>query len=177
MIAAVDRDDDAAGRPLPAGWRFVQGGTRQLELSEGDWIRVKRRLTAGESRAAMARMYTVTGDGSRVFNYEMVGLSTILAYLIEWNVTDASGRIAPLTGPNGDDPLVFAAATLDQLDPESYDEILQAVKQHERDMIAERVAEKKTRRGALTSSATSSSPDTITGPTSTSGSSTLMSTP
>jgi hypothetical protein len=167
-----------AGTALAAGWRFVQGGTRELALSEGDWIRVKRRLTAGEQRAAMARMYTLTSDGqTRVFNYEMVGLSTILAYLLEWNVTDASGRIAPLTGPNGEDPLVIAAATLDQLDPESYDEILQAVKQHERDMIAERDAEKKTRRGEPRSSATSPSPDTTTGPTSTSGVSTLMSTP
>jgi hypothetical protein len=169
--------DDAVA-PLPSGWRFVQGGTRQLDLSEGDWIRVKRRLTAGEQRAAMARMYTLTGDGQqRVFNYEMVGLSTILAYLIEWNITDPSGRIAPLTGPNGEDPVVIATATLDQLDPASYDEILQAVKQHERDMIAERDAQKKTRRGAPMSSATSLSPDTTTGPTSTSVVSMLTSTP
>jgi hypothetical protein len=167
--------DDDGVQPLPSGWRFVQGGTRQLDLSEGDWIRVKRRLTAGEQRASMARMYTVN-DGQRVFNYEMVGLSTILAYLVEWNITDPSGRIAPLTGPNGEDPAVIATATLDQLDPVSYDEILQAVKQHERDMIAERAAQKKTRRGAPISSATSSSLDTTTGPTSTSADSMLTST-
>jgi hypothetical protein len=162
---------------LPPGWRFVQPTTRRLELTEGDWILVKTRLTAGERRAAWSRMVIYASDGTRSINPHMVGLSTILAYLVDWNVTDPTGRVAPLHTLDGQDPIGLATAALDQLDPESFDEILQAIKAHELAMIAEREAEKKTRHGDPPSSATSRSPVTITGRMTTSPRSTPTSTP
>jgi|SRR5215831_5147967 len=168
---------EASAGTLPPGWRFVQPTTRRLELSEGDWLLVKTRLTAGERRDAWSRMVITAPDGTRSINPHMVGLATILAYLVDWNITDPTGRIVPLRPLDGQDPMVVATAALDHLDPESYDEILQAVKRHELQMIAEREAEKKTRRGDPMSSATSPSPVAITGRTNTSPPSMPMSTP
>jgi hypothetical protein len=163
---------------LPPGWRFVQPETRRLDLTEGDWILVTKRLTAGERNKHYQRQYIITADGTLAPNVVMrAGLSMILAYLLDWNLTDATGRIVPLRGLNGDDPLVMATSALDQLDPASFDEVLQAIKRHELEMIAERIAEKKTRLGVPPSFATSPSPDAITGPTSTSPDSMLMSIP
>jgi hypothetical protein len=162
----------------PAGWRFVDGATRRLELAEGDWILVKQRLTAGERNKHYERQYTITEAGTLAPNVAMrAGLSMILAYLVEWNLTDATSRIAPLRGVPGEDPIPIMTAALEQLDPESYDEVLQAIKRHELDMIATREAEKKTRIGAPASPAISPLPDGTTGRTSTSAPSIAMSTP
>lgn len=151
--------------PMPAGWRFVQPQARRLELSEGDWILVKKRLTAGERHEHYARQYSLVDD-KLVPNVRMrSGLSMILAYLLEWNLTDAAGRVVPLQTLDGQDPITVTAAALEALDPESYDEVHQAIKRHELEMIAEREAEKKTRRGAPASSETWRSPDDTIGRT------------
>jgi hypothetical protein len=156
----------------------VHGETRRLELAEGDWILVKQRLNAGERNKHYERQYTITEAGTLAPNVAMrAGLSMILAYLVEWNVTDATSRIVPLRGLPGEDVIPIMTAALENLDPESYDEVLQAIKRHELEMIAAREAEKKTRRGADASPAISPLPERITGLTSTSVPSTVMSTP
>jgi hypothetical protein len=163
---------------MPPGWRFVQGETRRLELAEGDWILVKQRLNAGERNKHYERQYTITHEGTLAPNVAMrAGLSMILAYLVEWNLTDATSRIVPLRGLPGEDVIPIMTAALENLDPESYDEVLQAIKRHELEMIAEREAQKKTRRGARESSAISPLPDASTGRTPTSPHSIATSTP
>lgn len=163
---------------MPAGWRFVHPSTRRLELAGGDWVLVKTRLSAGERNEHYERQYRITAEGILVPAAAMrAGLSMMLAYLVEWSLTDTTGRIVPLRSLNGEDPLTVAAAALGNLDPESYDEILQAIKRHELEMIAAREAEKKTHAGAPASSATSLSLVASDGRTSTSPSSTPMSTP
>lgn len=163
---------------MPAGWRFVQPATRRLELAGGDWVLVKTRLSAGERNDHYERQYRVTADGVLTPAIGMrAGLSMMIAYLVEWSLTDTTGRIVPLRSLNGEDPITVAAAALGNLDPESYDEILQAIKRHELEMIAERAAEKKTHAGAAASSAISPLPVASDGHTSTSAHLTLMSTP
>lgn len=162
----------------PVGWRFPQGETRRLELSEGDWLVVRTRLTAGERRDALTRTYETAPDGSRSVNPGLLGLATILAYVVDWSITSPSGPIPiresfALDGRDRGDVL---AGALQQIGAESFDEILEAVRAHERDMAAAREAEKKTRNGASASSPISASPAPTAGVTSGSATLTGMST-
>lgn len=164
--------------PLPPGWRFPHGETRRLELSEGDWLVVRTRLTAGERRDALTRTYETAPDGSRLVNPALLGLATILAYVVDWSITSPAGPI-PIRESfalDGRDRADVLAGALQQIAADSFDEILEAVRGHERDMAAAREAEKKTRAGAPASSPISGSPASMVGAMSGSATSTPRST-
>jgi hypothetical protein len=163
--------------PPPPGWHFVQPGSRRLELDENEWILVRTRLSAGEQQDAFDRLYQTSADGARQVNPRMIGLTTVLAYLLDWSYTDRYGHIVPVGPESGDDPITVTTAALRALYPEDFDAILEAIKAHEAAMVAQRAAEKKTRLGAPASSAISTSPDAAIGPMSTSTPSMQMSTP
>lgn len=145
--------------------RFVRPETRRIPISEGDWIEVKKRLTAGETRAIYKRMM-VLADGHHVPHMDPVqtGLSKIIAYLVDWSLVDDSGKVVPVFEQT--DAVVTAA--LNALDPDSFQEILAAVEKHEDEMEREREAEKNTKDGGSKSSATSPSVAVSAGATGTS---------
>lgn len=107
--------------------RFVAPETQVLKISRGDTLTVKRRLNAGEQRAAFARMALAGTDGALRINPLEVGLATILAYLVDWSLTDASGKVVPISGQAPD----VVAAALNALDPGSYAEIREAIEAHD----------------------------------------------
>lgn len=125
------------------GSRFVRPDTVRLPLSQGDWISVRRRLTAGEQRQMFARLVktvsmetdqTVMSAPKVELDTAQVGISTVLAYLLDWSFPEMTIR--------GESVDVVTTA-LDGLDPDTYNEILSAITAHEQAMTAERAQEKK----------------------------------
>lgn len=124
--------------------------TDRLELTEGDYLIVKRDLTAGEYRELMraaaqpvtvaattgvATMPTVTLDPIAA------GVATVLAYLLDWSFTDADGR--PLV--IADQPTAILKAALDHIDSDAYMEVQKAILAHQAARAAVVAEEKKTR--------------------------------
>lgn len=120
------------------GSRFVRPDTRILTLADGDRLIVKQQLNAGEQRAAFNRLYTQGPDGKLRVDPMATGLNLILAYLIDWTVSDDDGPV-PIRGLEGEE----LTAILNRLDPASFTEIKEAIERHEMAVAAER-AEKKT---------------------------------
>lgn len=142
--------------------RFLDPEVTILKLSDGDTLTVKRRLNAGEQRAAFARMATAGVDGTMRVNPLQVGLSTILAYLVDWSFTDKNGNLVEIQGKSPED----LGAAIDALDPESFDEVKNAIEAHDVAVRKAREHEKKVLAGAKESSAISPSPADVTGDTS-----------
>lgn len=142
---------------------FVNQGrnTKTLMLASGEMLTVRKRLTAGERRAAMARMSTPSADGRAHVNPLWIGLGTVHAFLVDWTVTDDEGAIVPYQGLSADDQ----ASVLDELDPDTFDEIRAAIDAHENAMLIERREEKKRWAGGNGSSAMPPSLNTTDGPT------------
>ena len=143
--------------------RFVLPESDRLPLSNGDWILVRRRLNTGQQRAHLHRCTAVDDDdGVRRIDSLDHGLSTVVAYLLDWSLTDAAGPI-PLRDETGRpfDPTALAAL-VDNLDPDDFTEIKAAIEAHRDKQTADR-ADAKKKAGRPTSSPTASSPDTSTG--------------
>jgi len=138
--------------------RVVRPQEVQLSLSDGDWIRVKKRLTAGESREQFSRIVKDAPGGERpTLSSMQVGLSRILAYLLDWSLVDDKGVVLPLRNARGEIAIDVMTASLNSIDPESFGEILSAVEAHEDAMDKEREAEKNVTGGGNELPATSPS--------------------
>jgi hypothetical protein len=130
---------------------FVQPEAVRLDLGDGDWLLVKKRLTVGEQRRAMAMLVSeVRGDGRITPNFEMVGKANVLSYLVDWSLMLNDRRVAI-------DDEAKKAAAVNNLSPEAFDVIAKAIDAHIESMEAERDAEKNAPDGETASSATSSS--------------------
>jgi hypothetical protein len=139
-----------------ASW-FVRPDIATLPLSEGHTLTVRRRLNAGERRAAMKRIADPM-DAS---------LALVTAYLLDWSLTDVAIRetsVAELT------------AALDNLDPERFAEIVQVISAHVDAMAAAREQEKKVIPTIESGVANSPSPSDVAGGSSGSASSTSTTT-
>lgn len=106
---------------------FVRPDTKWLELADGQRILIKRELTAGEDRARMARMSEqIEGQGLRLKSLD-VGPATMVAYLLDWTLTDDEGQRVEIRGLSPDD----LARTLDSLTPTRFKEILKTIEAYE----------------------------------------------
>jgi hypothetical protein len=135
------------------GSRVVRPETKRLPISGGDWLLVKKRLNHGEQQQAFARRYTATEFGSRV-NLERVGMDRVLAFLVDWSLTDLADQVIDIRGKSAEE----VEAALNTIDPESFAEIKAAVEQHELAMDAERTAAKNGTAGETVSAAILPSP-------------------
>lgn len=100
--------------------RFVQPEIVRLELSDGDWLEVRKELSIGEARRAMARtIKTMRADGRIEPDIEMVGRAEIAAYIVDWSFVDAQDKRVP-----------YSDAALDNLTGDTYNEIETAVRAH-----------------------------------------------
>jgi len=123
--------------------RFVKPQVVRLDLSDGDWIDVKRQLNAGETRAIFTEMIKEQHAGSvAVIDSARVGITKLLAYIVAWSLVDDNG------------PVAFSEAALTNLDMETFREIVDAVDAHETRIESEK---KMLTAGATTSSAISQS--------------------
>jgi len=139
--------------------RFVRPESSVLHISQGDTLTVRARLNVGEQRAMFARMYAVDADDKRRVDLLQVGLSRVLAYLIDWSLVDDQGRHVEIR----DQPADVIEAALNALDPDDFREIREAIDAHVEAQDAARQAEKKSPSGDLASSATSTSPAVAVG--------------
>ena len=152
--------------------RFVKPESKTLKISQGDTITVKRRLNSGEQRAAFARMAVAGLDGEMHVNRMEVGVSLMLAYLLDWSLTDDAGEPVVIR----DEPPDVVLAVLNSLDPESFSEIKDAIELHDAAVREERERVRSFPDGASESKAISPSPAPADGDTSGSMSSIQMST-
>jgi len=123
--------------------RIRRPETLRLPLSRGDWIVVKKHLTAGETRRVFRRMIRKGATGDEIDSLQ-VGLSKMVVYLVDWSITDADDQPVIIRGQTED----VVADVLEMLDVESFAEILKAIETHERTMELEREDEKKTGNGS-----------------------------
>jgi hypothetical protein len=137
------------------------------------FIVVKQRLTVGEERRARKRMYLPNYQtGQLLVDPTMSGLTTVIAYLLDWNLTRGGQRVEirdlALAAEKDDAKVLEMQAILEQLDPATYDAIEAAVKKHEAEQDAERAAAKKSQGGDKSETSTSSSPSAPAGASNTS---------
>lgn len=150
-----------------------------LKLADGDWIVVKKRLTAGETQKVFARMVESVEPGEEgedgktkarmKFDIgQMGGLSQCVEYLLDWSAKDADGKILPMRDKRGELSPRLIQAGLESLPHDAFKEISDAIESHIKAMEEEIAGQKKASAGETVSSATSSSAGTTTGPTTTS---------
>jgi len=131
---------------MPRGMRKPE--TVKLDLPDGNWILLKKWLTARETRELFGRMMKTLPDGSRGDEIDPlnVGIAKAVVYLLDWSITDADDQ--PLVIRDAPPELVWDI--LNDLDHATFRDVIQAVEAHEDQTDREREDEKKTRTGAAT---------------------------
>jgi len=140
--------------------RYRQPDSVRLALTQGDWILVKKHLTAGETRRIFRRMIRQGATGDEIDSLQ-VGLSKMIVYLLDWSFQDANGN--PVVIRDQSDQV--KADLLENLPVEEFAEVLKAIEVHEKAMEAEREDEKKTDPGNSKSDPTSPLLDSLVGAT------------
>jgi hypothetical protein len=120
------------------GSRYRKPEEIRLELERGDWLLVRKHLTAGEEREAYAHLIKEGGKPGDL-DIRHMGIAEVAAYLLDWNITDANDQ--PVKIRDASYPFIFAA--LSAMDPEDCLEIVGAISKHDKAMRAEREAQKK----------------------------------
>jgi hypothetical protein len=112
----------------------------RVALADDRWIELRERLNHGEYTAFYRSLYVErAGDLQRdPLNW---GDKVVVAYLLDWNITDDAGRILPLRGLGPDD----VQSMLNTLDQDVFLEVKEAVETHA-NAIERARAEKKRRR-------------------------------
>lgn len=161
------------------GSRFIEPGVVvRLPLSGGDWIDVRARLNTKQHREMLNRLVKdvdvpIGGDRdgpseaptSLPINPLEAGLTQVLAYVVDWSLTDDRGEPAMIRTPFGEVDEARLRNYFDHLDPDSSAEIISAVQAHDATVAALRVQEKKRRGDASKSGATSPSLAAVAGGT------------
>lgn len=114
---------------------FVDPSTVKLDLGDGDWVEVKRELTAGELKAMRTAGFTHmsgTPDSERVggdaeknvtigIDWRRLGISRLVAYVVDWNAKDAQGR-----------PVPWSREAAEQLTASDFERLEAAINAHEK---------------------------------------------
>lgn len=107
----------------------------RLDLGDGYWLDVKKHLTAGEHRSMLAGMMR---EDQESISSVKVGMSQILAYLLDWSITDLDGKVVAIAGQ----PQNVVEGAVNALDVDGFRDILTAIQSHAEAMKLERAAEK-----------------------------------
>lgn len=105
--------------------RFVQPTTARYELSDGDWVELKGRLTYLESQklatAALGGMRTKTGDAEPelTLNVAAYALAQLEAWIVDWSFHGPDGRAVPVSRDS-----------LSALDEDAAAELIGAIQKH-----------------------------------------------
>lgn len=112
--------------------RFVQPEVVRLALSDGDYLDVKKQLTAGEQRKAFTDQVKSMhlGDKAEIEPFR-IGITRILAYVVGWSFVDQDGH-----------PVPFSESAVNNLETDTYNEINDALNVHEELLEKEKVARK-----------------------------------
>ena len=117
---------------------FVKPEVERLELSDGEWIEIKKRLTVAEERKLLTsgfkrgRSVRSENEGTDV-DFEMdlsaFDLKKVETYLLDWSLKD-----------DNDKPVAVSYEAICALDPEAFDEIKGAIDKHTAAMEQEKKA-------------------------------------
>ena len=99
--------------------RFVTAATVRLELSEGDWIEVKERLSYGEQQRLTGMAVGRAGDGGIHLDYARYEIERLATWLVDWSFRD-----------DQDKPVALSKKAIENLDPDTADEIDAALNAH-----------------------------------------------
>jgi hypothetical protein len=127
----------------------------RLELTGGDWLLVRKHLTAGEEREAHARVIKAGSfkQGEKPeLDLEHLGIAQAVSYL-----SPIADRCRRQADSDSRISYPFVAAALKNQTPESLREILDAIQAHDGAMTAEREHEKKASGGSNVPDPTSTS--------------------
>ena len=103
--------------------RFVVPNTVRVEISDGDWIEIKERLTYGEQKrletGAMGKM-TASGatDPGISLDFERYNLMRLYTWLVAWSFVDENGKRVKIS--------LDAIAALDTETAQEIDDVLTA---------------------------------------------------
>lgn len=140
--------------------RIVEPQTVRLQISDGDYIDVKKQLNHGEHDDYWARIapFQTVGEPMRM-ETRQVRTGKVLAYLLTWSLTH-KGVPIPMSP---DMPDSARLSTINSLDQDTFIELYLAVDAHEDRVNAERDARKNAQSGGNGLSTTSPSPASSTG--------------
>ena len=114
--------------------RFVTPLTVRLPISQGDFIDIKRRLNTGEQQDLFAQMMPTINPGQPyALQSRHVLTAKVLAYLVGWSLT------------RDDKPVPVSPDAVNNLDPDTFREIREAIDAHEQAVDAELEVAKKNR--------------------------------
>jgi len=135
-----------------------------IQLTDGEWILVKKWLNAGESHEVFSRMVKsvkageldAAGNPTTDMNFDiaqMSGISKAVVYLLDWSAKDPDGKQIVIRDKS---PREVESA-LKSLPLDAFKEISAAIDAHEQKMDAELAAKKNGLATESASSATSPS--------------------
>ncbi len=108
--------------------RFVKPKTIRLEISDGDWIEIKKELTVGERKRMFAsglKQMQTSGTGDPKFDIDPVEMSfaKVREYLVGWSFEeeDNKGEVAPID---------LSDDAVRNLDESTFEEIETAIDEH-----------------------------------------------
>jgi hypothetical protein len=102
--------------------------------ADGDWIDVKKELTAGEQRHIFTGLVKQMNLGEKTeLDPDQLGKTKLLEYIVGWSFVGFDGQPEPVS-----------ESAIDCLDIETYNELLAAVEAHEAAETARREDRKKT---------------------------------
>lgn len=139
--------------------RVVRPEHVTLPISNGDSITIRKRLNVGEERERL-RLFTDNQEKPIPFEH---GMATVLAYLIDWTLTDNGHKLEI-----ADKSKTEVRSVIDALDVPTFKEICDAIGSHLEAMQKELDEEKQSPFTDNKNSATSGSPKLSAGPLSTS---------
>jgi len=114
--------------------RFVVPETVRIDLSDGDWIEIKKKLNVGETRRMQLGGIKMTGKAGQkemeiAMDVEALSFAKVSVYLLDWSFEDANGKRLPLS-----------QEAIEALDEPSYQEISEAIDKHTASMEEEKKA-------------------------------------
>lgn len=104
--------------------RFVAPDTKQLNLSDGDWLEVKTQIDWGESLlltgGTLGLLRTASGDYTNVsVDWKRNRIERVMTWVVDWSFKDADGQ-----------PVPFGREAVEHLNPATGVEIERALDEH-----------------------------------------------
>jgi hypothetical protein len=116
--------------------RVVQPDVVRVQISDGDYLDVKKTLNAGEYRDLIAGMAGVSHFGEKAtVDMKKVGITKVLQYLVGWSLVGVDNKPLPY---DIDLPEEARVSALRSLDRETFSEIVEAIDAHESKTETER---------------------------------------
>ena len=104
--------------------RFADGGQVRLELSDGDWVAVRRELTYGQQRRLAAAGLTginpaLAGEQRLSVDLAAYDIERLVTWVLDWSFRDGDG-----------DHVVVSRESIEALHPDTAGELNQALDRH-----------------------------------------------